>query len=177
MESKSLGALVHDPEDDAYRSKPVEIPALGNSLCTFVFYELDEETTEFPEKFDKAIENFLALPPDWFQCASQYLREYYRDTVDQIGVENATLIPEDADIFDHVELGSEVLISWDFDEKDVFVSIESECDWEIEHGLQITIRHGNQLARVGDCDGHLTNADAFDRDDFHDVIYVKQDML
>jgi hypothetical protein len=51
------------------------------------------------------------------------------------------------------------------------VSVECECDWEPEHGLQIVVRDGAAVTKVGPFDGHLTNAAAYANDALHDVIY------
>ena len=38
----------------------------------------------------------------------------------------------------------------------VYVRVFGECDWDPEHGLQISYRNGSDLMRVGPEDGHLT---------------------
>jgi hypothetical protein len=37
----------------------------------------------------------------------------------------------------------------------VYVSVECECDWEPEHGLQIVFRDGATVTKVGPYDGHV----------------------
>lgn len=175
MESQTLGRLTNDPDLDVFRSSPIVVRALQNLKCTFVFDDLDDEA-KLPDEFDIAVKNFMALPENWRVCLSEHLWEYYQDIVDSIGPENVPAISRQA-IVDKIEIDSDITVTWDYDENDVYVSLESECDWEIEHGLQITLRNGNELAKVGPCDGHVTNADAYDRDDFKGVIYVKNDML
>ncbi len=39
----------------------------------------------------------------------------------------------------------------------MYVQIAADCDWEPEHGLQLVYRGGNELVRVSEQDGHLTN--------------------
>jgi hypothetical protein len=53
----------------------------------------------------------------------------------------------------------------------VYVSVGCECDWEVEHGLQIVFRDGATVTKVGPFDGHLTNASAHARDDLEGVVY------
>ena len=175
MESKTLGRLTNDPDEDVFKSSPIVVRALQNQKCTFVFDDLDNEA-KLPEEFEFAAKNFISLPEDWRGCLSTHLWEYYQDVADSIGPENVPAISEQ-EIVEKIEIGSDISVTWDYDENDVYVSLESECDWEIEHGLQITLKNGNELAKVGPYDGHVTNADAYDRDDFKAVIYVKHDML
>jgi len=37
----------------------------------------------------------------------------------------------------------------------VYFSIEGNCDWEEEHGLQLVFRDGTEVTKVGQYDGHL----------------------
>lgn len=48
-----------------------------------------------------------------------------------------------------------------------------ECDWEEEHGLQLVFRQGKKLTRISDQDGHLTEADAYDKPDEEDELLSK----
>jgi hypothetical protein len=55
----------------------------------------------------------------------------------------------------------------------MYVSIECECDWEPEHGLQIVLRDGRTVSKVGPYDGHLTNQSAYGRDDLAELVYCR----
>lgn len=177
MESQTVGTLLYDNELECLKSTRVKVPVLGNIECTFSFPELDQDADVFPTEFETALQNFLRLSEGWLENCSQYLWEYYRDMVELIGEEDLDPIDADDDILSKIELDSEIEVRWDCDENDVYVSLGGGCDWEIEHGLQITLRNGNVLAKVGDYDGHVSNADAYDREDFKNVVYVKQSML
>ena len=50
------------------------------------------------------------------------------------------------------------------------ISISAECDWEVEHGLQMVFRGGGRLSRVSDQDGHLTHSDVYDTPENEDKI-------
>lgn len=177
MESQTLGTLLFDTERECRKSTTVKVAALGNIECTFIFPELDQDADVFPKEFETAVRNFLRLPDGWLENCSQYLWEYYRDMIELIGEEDIEPIEDDDDILTKIELESEFEVRWDCDENDVYVSLGGGCDWEIEHGLQITLRTGSVLAKVGDYDGHVSNADAYDREDFNNVVYVKRSML
>lgn len=177
MKSETLGSLLFDTEVDCRKSKAVKVPVLGNIECTFKFPELDQDADVFPAEFETALQNFLRLPDGWLGNCSQYLWEYYRDTVELIGEEGLDPMDADDDILARIEFDAEIEVRWDCDENDVYVSLGGSCDWEIEHGVQISLRDGNVLAKVGDDDGHVSNADAYDREDFRNVVYVKRSML
>ena len=180
MESETLGALRFDSELDCYTSKPVRITLLGNVECVIEFPDLEEDADSFPAEFEDAARNFLSLPDGWLKCCSEYLRQHYQDALEEmeeIGEEEDEPLAEDADLLAMVEIDSDIEVTWDSDENDVYVSLSVECDWAFEHGIVITLRQGHVLAKVGDNDGHVTNADAFDREDFADIIYVSRDML
>jgi hypothetical protein len=70
-------------------------------------------------------------------------------------------ICDPADVWQHIVFG-EVTVGRDG--AAVFVSVESECSWDPEHGLQIVFRAGRAVTKVGPFDGHYTNASAEGRD-------------
>jgi len=55
-------------------------------------------------------------------------------------------------------------------DKDIYIILACECEWEREHGLQLALRQGKKLTRVSDQDGHLTEADAYDKSDSEDSL-------
>jgi hypothetical protein len=58
-----------------------------------------------------------------------------------------------------------------YGDKGVYVSIECNCDWEPEHGLQIVLKNGSEVTKVGPYDGHLTNSDAYADSTLEGVVY------
>ena len=58
----------------------------------------------------------------------------------------------------------------------MYISLECECEWEIEHGLQIVFKDGLRINKVGSFDDHVTNADAYGDPRLEDVVYVGQDV-
>ncbi|MBR7839579.1 hypothetical protein KDL01_40375 [Actinospica durhamensis] len=71
------------------------------------------------------------------------------------------------DVWQHIVFG-EVAVGRDG--AAVFVSVESECSWEPEHGLQIVFRAGRAVTKVGPFDGQYINASADGRE-LEDVVY------
>lgn len=64
-------------------------------------------------------------------------------------------------VFEHVTFGGEATVVRHGRDGRVYVSLECECDWEPEHGLQIVFRDGRAVTKVGPHNGHLTNAAAY----------------
>jgi hypothetical protein len=71
-------------------------------------------------------------------------------------------------VWNHLTVGPEAIVQRD---DRVYVSVECECDWEPEHGLQIVFRDGRTVTKVGPYNGHLTNNSAYGRGDLDDVVY------
>ncbi|HEY7328274.1 MAG TPA: hypothetical protein VH592_11565 [Gemmataceae bacterium] len=58
-----------------------------------------------------------------------------------------------------------------YGDKGIYISVECGCEWEQEHGLQLVLRNGLKVNKLGGYDGHLTNSDAFDDESLEHVIY------
>lgn len=56
-------------------------------------------------------------------------------------------------------------------DKGIYISLECNCDWEEEHGLQIVFKNGLNVNKIGPYDGHLTNSDADADDSLEAVVY------
>jgi hypothetical protein len=75
-------------------------------------------------------------------------------------------------MFDHIRFGNEPTVARDpYSDRHVYVSLECECDWEPEHGLQIVFRDGRTVTKVGPCNGHLTNSAAYGDNRLDGVVY------
>jgi hypothetical protein len=82
----------------------------------------------------------------------------FADAVEDVGVE----IEDSASVWNHVRPTGIYLDRRHRRDKDIYVQVACNCDWEIEHALQLVFRRGSKLIRVSEQDGHLTHADAYD---------------
>ncbi|GAA1870676.1 DUF6985 domain-containing protein [Asanoa iriomotensis] len=155
MRIPGLGEVVEDVESEWYVSAPMPVAVLGGVECRFVVDGYDDDARQ--GDFHAAIRAFLALDESALQAAAPHVYAYYRDVADaDIEIQG----PEQ--VFDHVRLGTEPTVSRDSQgSQRVCVSIESECAWEPEHGLQIVFRDGVKVTKVGPYDGHLSNPSAY----------------
>jgi hypothetical protein len=58
-------------------------------------------------------------------------------------------------------------------DEDIYIAVSCRCGWDDEHGLQLVFRQGKKITRVSDEDGHLTEADAYDKPDEEDELLSK----
>jgi hypothetical protein len=74
----------------------------------------------------------------------------------------------------YVDLGTELCVSRDHGAgRDVFVSLECNCAWEVEHGLQLVFRNGREISNVGPFDGHVSNESAYANERLKGVVYKR----
>lgn len=155
MELAPLGVLKRRV-DDEYASAPVEIPLLGGKRLELMFKGVFED--EKQEDFSDAVTHFLALPESALLEATDSLYESYQfmagefedeEWEEELGIKK----PED--VWDHVEFSTIVFSRRVHGDREVYVQVMGNCDWEDEHGLQLVFRRGHTLSRVSEIDGHL----------------------
>jgi hypothetical protein len=157
---------------DQLASAPVPVPAFGNVALPFVVEGYEDDSAR--GDFHAAIHTFLALGREALDEAGPAVFEYYRHIAELVGDEEGfPRIAGPGDVWNHVAFLHEITVQRDGEGSPVYVSVEAECEWEREHGLQLVFRDGARVTKVGPYDGHLTNASAYARDDLEDVIYVR----
>ena len=171
-----LPGLFGSFEQDKYgwiHSTPMVVPWLDAMPRTFL---LDGFTGDpRPEDFFQAIWNFLGNSQKTLTDASAPLLLYSRDGQEH----DPDLEPLSLEtVWDHVRIGTEIMVERrSRGDQAIYLSIESGCEWEEEHGLQLIFREGRTITKLGQYDSHLTNSDAFGNSAYEDVVYVSLDML
>lgn len=124
-----------------------------------------------------ALDNFLELTAEDRLRDSRHVYAYYKDFHDAVGGEDwldeemgIPAAPED--IWQHVTPGPITIEQAREHDPCVYVTMEAECAWEIEHGLLLVWREGKLLTKAGGYDGHTTNVRAFADDSLEDVVYA-----
>jgi hypothetical protein len=169
MEVPGLGEVAKDEQFGCYYSKPVPVPMFGGKECRIVLEGYDED--ERKEDFQVAIANLLSGSPAVLREADEPLYRYYKD-LEEWWLENGNDPIAPADVWQHVRLGGEPMVSRrPYGDKGIYISVECGCDWEEEHGLQLVLKNGLKINKLGGYDGHLTNSDAFADDSLENVIY------
>jgi hypothetical protein len=177
LNSEVLGTLRQNPEmTNWWHCEPLQIPLLEIELGVSLI-ELDPTVDDqFIAETDTAFKNFLQLQSFDKLKMAPYI---YNNFVEICSYLDESDIPEKM-------RGAQPLSIWNFvhptaifvsrrqkNDKDIYIVLTCECDWEPEHGLQLVFRQGKQLTRVSDQDGHLTDADAFDLPDDQDELLSK----
>jgi hypothetical protein len=172
LEVPHLGPVTSD-ELGWLRSIPIRIPMLGRTKRTIVLggYESDRKKGEF----HAAIKNFLAGDRTVLERASKHVYRYYLDVREDVGPdeEGFPRIRSAATVWKRVRFGPEPMVRRrHYGDKKVYVSLECNCDWDAEHGLQLVFKNGRSINKVGPYDGHLTNSDAYAKRALERVVYV-----
>ena len=176
MDLPGVGTLTLERDLGWYYSEPMPSATLDGTVGRLV---VDEEHLTDAGDVAAAAVAFLSGDGSALRAASDHVFAYYLDTVREVREQgwDATLpeIAGPAEVWEHVTFGRE----WHLDRRDgqVYVSVECECTWEPEHGLQLVFRDGRTITKVGPYDGHLTNAAAYARTGLEDVVYVSSDAL
>lgn len=164
-----LGTVTNE-ESDWLVSEPVEVQPLG-TRCRFI---IDGFTASYESSLAASVESFRDLTQaDLKRQAGPHVWAYYRDFATHYGTDPGfPSIPDASSVWDFVTFGNgEIWVQRD--EEHWYISIENECAWEPEHGLNLVFREGRQLVKVGQVDGHLTNARAFvDASMTEEAVYV-----
>jgi hypothetical protein len=170
MEIPGLGVMTRDDRMEWYYSPPIPVPVLGGKSCRIVVDENQYLADPKKEEFHAAIANFLSIGPSVLKDVESEVFRYYKDCESEASTGLAISSP--SGVWSHVQLGSEPMVDRrGYGDRGIYISLECNCDWEPEHGLQIVFRNGLRVNKVGPFDGHLTNSDAFADDRLEHVIY------
>ena len=169
MQVPGLGEVTKDEQLDWYYSQPISVPMFGGKKCRIVLEAYDED--ERKEDFHIAIANFLSSDPAVLREADEPLFRYYND-FEKCWLEDDNQPIKLSDVWQHIQLGNEPMVSRrPYGDKGIYISVECGCDWEEEHGLQLVLKNGLKVSKLGGYDGHLTNSDAFGDESLEHVIY------
>lgn len=177
IRSQTLGPLERGDFDDWWKGASRPIPFLDGAVLEITYVAGDDDVAHgVPDDVDAAMAAFLALGNTDRLAISRLVHANCTEFLDAVEYDE-----EDAALW-AIETPDQI---WSFvhpDEifierrgrrdRDVYVSVQCNCDWEREHGLQLVFRRGRQLTRVSAQDGHLTEADAYDRPDEGDALLI-----
>gem|GEM_PF-492934 len=182
-----FGDFTYDVEFDWHISQPIIVPCLDGRGCQFIISsgQISGKLPADLSKYRTAVQNFIVCGDYIWKSCSIEMYNYYTDIRDQIGNDDDKfpVINDCNDVWKHVQLGygydgKPAGLKLDEDDSgDIFISIEGGCDWEPEHGVQVVIKNGLAITKLGPYDGHLTNEQAYGRKDFKGIIYVSSKML
>lgn len=154
-----LGQLTWHAELAWWQSQPIAISLFDGATASIVLdAEGEDPFAPFADDVLAAARVFLALRESDRAEIEPHVWQEYTDIRDVIG-EDCPEIAR-ADIWKNVDLNG-VHIERRIKDDLVYVSIECNCEWEPEHGMQLVLQHGSRWVRVSDYSGHLTEGDSF----------------
>ena len=170
MNLEPLGILTRDPDIDEWlRSDGIPVPLFENHPIPFILEYIEADTDR--RDFTQAVSSFLALTATDRAEAAPHMFKVYREFCDAVDEEDVDCHIDDVTaVWNHVHPTAIHVSRRHRHDKDVYVQVTAECDWEIEHGLQLVFRKGATLSRVSNQDGHLTTTDAYDLPEEQDRI-------
>jgi len=155
MEIPGLGTVTKDDRFGWLCSEPISVPVLGGKMCSIVVEGYEEDDAK--QDYHAAITNFLSIDPPILKEAEPFIFLYYEDIKNLVDDEDIVSIKSPSGIWNHVKLGNEPMVTRrTYGDMGIYISLECNCDWEQEHGLQIVFKNGLKVNKVGPYDGHLT---------------------
>lgn len=177
--SPILGQLTRDERfPDWWRSEETPIPFFDGKKLPVLFRGLEPDADKsFISAADEALTNFFALGKSYRESISPLVYKNCKDFLEAVGYDEADQalwdIKDGNEIWQFVHPSEIYVTRRPCKERDMYVQIACECDWEPEHGLQLVFKQGKKVTRVSDQDGHLTEADAYDKPDQEDELLSK----
>ena len=174
--SKIIGQLKQeDAFPDWWKSDAVEIPFFDGEKLTITFMDCEPEHDKtFIEEADQALINFLKLTTNDRNSISELAYKNCMDFLDAVDFDEIDepfrQIKDRSEIWKYIHPAEIYVTRRPYKDHDIYVMIACECDWEQEHGLQLVFRQGRQLTRISNQDGHLTEADAYNKPDEEDEL-------
>jgi hypothetical protein len=174
--SQVLGLLKQDDTfSDWWKSEALEIPFFDNCKLCIIFMDYDpEQDKTFAAEADQALTNFFGLNSSDRNSISALAYKNCTDFLDAVDFddvdESLRQIANQNDIWNFIYPTEIYVKRRPYKERDVYVQVACECEWEQEHGLQLVFRQGKKLTRISDQDGHLTEADAYGKPDEEDEL-------
>jgi hypothetical protein len=161
------------PALDGDLSGPFAVPFLGGHRCGF----LVEEDPCDPD-VRAAIQNALEAKPSILTDVQPHVVQYCKDILARYPDNERPVVElrKPSDVWSHVQFGFEFQVSRRAKgdaEDGVYLSLECNCDWEPEHGLQLVLRDGRAITKVGPFNGHVTNSDAYGDASLAGVVYKR----
>ena len=179
IHSKVIGQLKqHSEFADWWVSEEIEVPFFDNKSLTVTFMGFEPENDHtFINEADISLMNFLKLNAECIRSISEHAYKNCMDFLEAIEFDEADeplrQIKDKNEIWNFIQPSGISVDRRHRNDKDIYVAVECNCDWEREHGLQFVFRQGKKLTRISAIDGHLTDADAYGIPDEKDILLSK----
>ena len=109
--------------------------------------------TEATEYDKKCIETFFSWDDALFEKLKKAGFDYYQEFVESVDADEMPKIKSFETVFNYCTPTTMIFEIYDKSPADTFVTVELNCEWEVEHGMQWTVKNDNELIFVGAYDG------------------------
>jgi hypothetical protein len=172
--SQVIGPLTNT-YSDWWQSEEIAIPFFGNVKVPIIFNEVNpDDYKQYLEEGDAALRNFLHLTLADRDLITDLIHKNYTDFMDNVvydGIDPGLAeMTEKNEIWNFVYPSDIYVSKRHRRDEDIYIAVSCRCGWDDEHGLQLVFRQGKKITRVSEEDGHLTEADAYDKPDEEDEL-------
>ena len=161
-----FGTVTADRSTGDFVSEPIAILDMQKSRIRFEKMDLEE--------YAHVALNFVNSASSELKMCVPFIYDYYRDVVQSTDDDEKVKIKDPDTVFQYIRINETSIVRRKKDGL-LYVLICCDCDWEIEHGLQIVMKDGKDVTMVGSYSGHLSNADAYGDQRLENVVYRKSD--
>lgn len=176
IKSEIIGELKQNTQfEDWWESELIEIPFFDNKKMKITFMDfVPESDSDFIREADEALKLFFEKNKSDRFSISNLVYKNCMDFLNAVEFDETDQplwnIKDKNEIWNHVRPNEIFITRRPYQDENIYVDINCECDWEQEHGLQLVFRQGKKITRVSQIDGHLTDADAYDKPDNEDKL-------
>ena len=181
IHSNIIGQLKQDNNFAKWwKSKEIEVPFFNNEklIINFIGFAPEKDKT-FIEEADQTLTNFLKLQTEDRNAISELAYKNCMDFLEMVEFdeddEPLRQIKNKKEIWNFIRPTEIYVKRRPYNDRDIYLMLSCECDWEQEHGLQLVFRQGKKLTRISSQDGHLTEADAYNKPDETDELLSQFD--
>jgi len=154
--------IEYDEDRYDWLSSELPIPFLNNTRLKVRLDFNHKELNEFQSEIETTLKNTLKLGEGERKRLKKHLYAYYNDFILDVGeeyLEDMSVQENEDHIWEFVHISSLEICKSSITEE-FFCQFLGGCDWETEHGILISFKNGNNLAKVGSY-GHVNNSDAY----------------
>lgn len=139
---KGLGEMRRYPDiPDWLCSEPVKVEVFEGKLVPFIIEEVDLVSSR--ELIESAVANFLGLNAGRREGITALAYKNYQAS-DPPPLE----VKDPSEIWRYI-YPREVFVKQGPEDKNFYIVVSGDCEWEIEHGLEMVFKYGDQIVSVG----------------------------
>ncbi len=174
--SAILGQLTQDRRfPEWWTSTEKEIPFLENKKFQITFMDFaPQDYATFIQEADRALNNFFQLSENYKEEIAGLLFRQCQDFISAVGEdgvsESIRNMQSKREVWNFVHFQNIYVQRRRRRDKDIYIALTGNCEWDEEHGLQLVFRQGRKLTRISDQDGHITESDAYNIPDDEDKL-------